>query len=391
MPAAFHHGVRVLELTGGIRPLRTVATAIIGLVATAADADPTTFPLDVPVLLTDIQGAVGKAGTQGTLTASLQAIADQANAATVVVRVAEGASVAETTANVIGTVTPNSVRTGLKALLTAKNRLGVVPRIIGAPGLDTQAVAVELAATAEKLRGMAYAIAAGASNIEQAIGYRDSFASRHLMLLWPDFERFDTTTASTITAPSTAVALGLRAKIDNEIGWHKTLSNVAVNGVTGISHDVFWDLQDPVTDANTLNSHEVTTLVRHGGLRFWGSRTCSDDPQFAFESAVRTGMVLRDTIADGHLWAVDKPLTPILVKDIIDGVNAKIRELVALGYMIGGQCWYDDTINTPQTLASGQLAIDYDYTPCPPLENLTFRQRITDRYFLNFAQAITAA
>jgi len=36
------------------------------------------------------------------------------------------------------------------------------------------------------------------------------------------------------------------------------------------------------------------------------------------------------------------------------------------------------------------LYIDYDYTPVPPLEDLTFRQRITDSYLADFASTITA-
>lgn len=79
-------------------------------------------------------------------------------------------------------------------------------------------------------------------------------------------------------------ALGLRAKIDEQTGWHKTLSNVCVNGVTGISADVFWDLQDPATDAGLLNQNDVTTLICKDGFRFWGSRCLSDDRMFAFEN-----------------------------------------------------------------------------------------------------------
>ena len=66
---------------------------------------------------------------------------------------------------------------------------------------------------------------------------------------------------------ASAVALGLRAKLDKDIGWHKVLSNVAVNGVTGISKDVFWDLQDPATDAGYLNEKDITTLVNRTGFR----------------------------------------------------------------------------------------------------------------------------
>ena len=104
MAQDYHHGVRVIELDGGIRPIRTVATAIVGIVCTAPDADDTTFPIDTPVLLTDVRGAIAKAGTTGTLAGVLSAIADQSNPVTVVVRVDEGEDAADTTSNVIGTV-----------------------------------------------------------------------------------------------------------------------------------------------------------------------------------------------------------------------------------------------------------------------------------------------
>ena len=38
-----------------------------------------------------------------------------------------------------------------------------------------------------------------------------------------------------------------------------------------------------------------------------------------------------------------------------------------------------------EALKAGKLVLDYDYTPVPPLEDLGFRQRITDRYFGDFA------
>ena len=86
----FHHGVQVVEINDGTRVISTVSTAIIGMVCTASDADAATFPLNKPVLITSVQSAIAKAGTKGTLAASLQAIADQSNPVIVVVRGAEG-------------------------------------------------------------------------------------------------------------------------------------------------------------------------------------------------------------------------------------------------------------------------------------------------------------
>ncbi|MBI6550084.1 phage tail sheath protein [Xenorhabdus lircayensis] len=388
MAQDYHHGVRVQEINEGTRTITTVSTAIVGMVCTAPDADEKTFPLNTPVLLTDVMSASGKAGKKGTLSASLKAIAAQALPVTVVVRVAEGESEEVTISNIIGGVTDEGKKTGMQALLAAQSQLGVKPRILGVPGLDSKAVAVELASVAQKLKAMAYVSAYGCKNISEVIKYRDNFNQRELMLIWPDFLSWDTVTNSEAIAYATARALGLRAKIDQETGWHKTLSNVGVNGVTGLSADVFWDLQDTATDSDLLNKSGITTLIRKNGFRFWGSRTCADDPLFQFESYTRTAQVLADTMAESHMWAIDKPLTPSLVRDIIEGINAKFRELKAGGYIIDGRCWYDDKANDKDTLKAGKLTIDYDYTPVPPLENMMLRQRITDSYLMDFAKSI---
>ena len=388
MATEYHHGVRVIEINEGTRPIRTVSTAVIGLVAIAEDADATFFPENKPVLVTDILGAIGKAGTTGTLAAALDAIADQIKPVCVVVRVPEGIDDAETQSNLIGTVTANGDYTGMKALLAAEGKVGVKPRILGVPGLDDLPVATELVSIAQQLRAFAYLSAFGAATKEEATLYRDNFSAREAMVIWPDFVGWDTVADAEATFNATARAMGLRAKIDEQVGWHKTLSNVGVNGVTGISKDIYWDLQNPATDAGYLNEADVTTLIRRDGFRFWGSRTCSADPLFAFENYTRTAQVIADTIAEAHMWAVDKPMHASLIKDILEGINAKFREWKSLGYLIDGSAWFDDELNTPEVLKAGKLYIDYDYTPVPPLENLMFQQRITDRYLADFASQI---
>ncbi|EOL9263489.1 phage tail sheath protein [Escherichia coli] len=421
----YHHGVQVLEINDGTRVISTVSTAIVGMVCTASDADAETFPLNKPVLITNVQSAIAKAGKKGTLAASLQAIADQSKPVTVVVRVEDGTGddeetklaqtiadqskpvtvvvrvedgtgddeetkLAQTVSNIIGTTDENGQYTGLKALLAAESVTGVKPRILGVPGLDTKEVAVALASVCQKLRAFGYISAWGCKTISEVKAYRQNFSQRELMVIWPDFLAWDTVTSTTATAYATARALGLRAKIDQEQGWHKTLSNVGVNGVTGISASVFWDLQESGTDADLLNESGVTTLIRRDGFRFWGNRTCSDDPLFLFENYTRTAQVLADTMAEAHMWAVDKPITATLIRDIVDGINAKFRELKTNGYIVDATCWFSEESNDAETLKAGKLYIDYDYTPVPPLENLTLRQRITDKYLANLVTSVNS-
>ncbi|MCC5882484.1 MAG: phage tail sheath protein [Halomonas sp.] len=391
MPDQYHHGVRVHERNEGTRPIRTIATAVVGLVVTGPEADAEAFPLDTPVLLTDLYAAIGKAGTGGTLARSLRAIVTEARTLVVVVRVEEGADEGETTANLIGGVTESGQKTGMQALLAAEQRFGVKPRILGVPELDDESVAAELISLAKQLRAFAYISAHGCETKEEAAMYREAFGAREAMVIWPNWQAFDVDAEETRPLSAVAKALGHRARLDQQVGWHKTLSNVPVNSVTGITKDVFWDLQDPNTDAGYLNAAEVTTLINRNGFRYWGSRTTSDDPLFAFENYTRTAQVIADTLAEAHLWAVDKPMHPSLVRDIVEGINAKFREWVRLGYLMGGEAWFDETANPPESLKDGKLFIDYDYTPVPPLENLNLMQRITDRYLVDFADRVAAA
>ncbi|MDC7675387.1 phage tail sheath subtilisin-like domain-containing protein [Asticcacaulis machinosus] len=367
-----HHGVKTLETTTGTRPSASASTAVIGIVGTAPAATSDDLPLNTPRLFTDIYAAIAAAGATGTLANALRAIADQVNPTVVVVRVTEGANPGATNINVIGDITTEGQKTGAKALLSAKSQLGVTPKIIGAPGFGAQEVTAALAVIAKQLDGFVYAPAIG-ENIAEAKTYRAGFAQRELMLLWPEFSDF--------SGSAVARAMGLRALIDQEVGWHKTLSNYPVQGVTGLSKGVHFDIAGVSTDASELNDSEITALIRDGGYRFWGNRTCSDEPLFAFETAVRSGAAVREIIRESLRWAIDKPLTKWLIKDIVDTGNAALRGLVSQGYLIGAKMWYDPAKNAASALAGGKLIIDYDYTPCAPLESLTINQRITSEYY----------
>lgn len=181
----YHHGVRVAEISDGKRSIRTISTAIIGVVCTASDADATAFPLDQPILITNVAARpVPKAHCD----ARWKPSPNQCKPIIVAVRVAEGIDDAETTANIIATTTATGQRTGLQALLTANQKLGVKPCILGVPELDSQPVAAELLVIARKLRAFAYASAFEAATLIDATAYRDQFGGRELMIIWPEFE-----------------------------------------------------------------------------------------------------------------------------------------------------------------------------------------------------------
>lgn len=386
------HGLTLTESATGVRTIARSSLAVIGLIATATAAvgQPTTdlnaaFPLNTPVLVTNVDVAAGLAGTGGTLKNALEAIGDQASPIVIVVRVAEGEDQAATDANVIG-ATDGSVYTGLQALLAAETVVGQRPRIIGAPGLDTQAVVAEMVIAAKKLRAMVYASAIG-DDIAEVLLYRAGFDARELMLIWPD---------TSVADPGDIVAraLGLRARIDEQQGWHKTISNVTLDGVVGVTRDVHYDLLDNSTDAGVLNDAQVTTVIRtSAGYRLWGNRTTAGEetPEFSFESAVRTSHALQDVIASAVQPFLDQPMTVGRVKDLLETVNAAFRQLALEGRIMGAQMFFDADANTPQQLAAGRPNFRIQYTPVAPMENPQVSLIITDFYYSGFAEQVANA
>lgn len=388
----FLHGIGLTEVVTTTGVIATTGTATIGLVATAPDADAAVFPLNTPVRITPaaLLSTIAKAGTTGTLRDALRGIADIVRTTVIVVRVEEGEDADETDLNVIGTDT-GGVKTGMQALRNAHALYGVRPRILVAPGLDTEDVATGLSVLTEKLRAFAYVRAQGAADAWAA--YAAKFDDcRAMMVIAPDVLVLAGTATDETVRHVTATAAGMRARIDQQYGWNKTLSNVPIPGVRGITEPIEFDYQSPDAQANALNEGRVTTIVSiNGEYRFWGNRTTIDPAheswgKFTFESYTRTAHILADTIAEAMVWGIDKRLLPSLARDIVERINEKFRALVRGGFLLGATAWFDAESNSTESLSDGKLWVRYKYTPVPPLENLNLIQEFTDEYFADFAE-----
>ena len=392
MSEEYLHGVRVNEITQAIRTLTTSSTAVIGLVATAEDADAEVYPLNKPTLLTGITStAIAKAGKKGTLSRALSGIADIVNCKVIVIRVAEVDDENQMKANVIGGVDESTgAYTGLKAFLISAAVCSVKPRIFCVPKYDNQDVTTALVGVAQKLNGFVYASCYGCETKEQAVTYRRNFSQRELMLIFGDFLSFNVNTKKTEIDYAVTRAAAMRAYMDTTTGWHTSISNKGLNGVTGVTKPLSFDINDNATDVNYLNEQGITCCINYNGFKFWGLRTCSADKLFIYENYTRTAQVLKDTIAQSFDYAIDLNISVTLVKDIIEAINAKWRDWVTKGYLVGGKAWLNKELNSAMNLKDAKLLISYDYCAVPPLEQLGFNQYISDEYLVQFAEKLAA-
>ncbi|AMO55623.1 tail protein [Endozoicomonas montiporae] len=380
MATDFLHGVEVVEIDGGTRPIRTVKSSVIGLIGTAPNADPIQFPVNTPVLIAGNRTEAAALGDGGTLPSAIDGIFDQVGAAVVVVRVEEGSDDADTLSNVIGGVGAGGEYEGVHAFLGAKSIVGVQPRILCAPNFSHKdAGGAELVVVAERLR--AVAIIDGPNTDDAAAKtYADNFGSHRAYLVDPWVRVWDTSLNAETVEPASARVAGMIARSDNERGFWWSPSNTEMRGIIGTARPVDFALGDVNSRANLLNEENVSTIIRENGFRLWGNRTLGADPQWAFLSVRRTADIIQDSIQRAHLWAVDRNITKTYVENVTDGVNAYLRELKALGAIQGGKCWADAELNTKESIQAGKVYFDFDFGPFSPAERITFRSHLNNDY-----------
>ncbi|WP_163830720.1 phage tail sheath subtilisin-like domain-containing protein [Spartinivicinus ruber] len=379
MPEEFLHGVEVVEIDSGPRPIRTVKSSVIGLVGTAPEAKDDVFPYDTPILLAGSLKKAKALGKQGTLPTALQGIFDQIGAMVVLIRVKHDADEAKQLNAIIGQ--QGEPNTGIYALLDAKSTVHVEPRLIIAPGYSHQEAAGKaMVSTAERLGGIAIIDGPNKTG-EDAINYRKKFGARYAYLIDPWVKVWSTEQSKIVIEPASARVAGLMAKIDNDQGFWHSPSNKLINGILGTARPIDFKLGDKNCRANYLNSEEVTTIIQEDGYRLWGNRTCSGDPKWAFVSVVRTAEIIYDSLQRAHLWAVDRNITKNYIADVTEGVNNYLRRLKNIGAILGGTCWADPELNTPDALADGKVYFNFDFTPPAPAEHITFNATLTDDYF----------
>lgn len=381
MPGQFLHGVEVVELNGGARPIRTVKSSVIGMVGTAPGANATQFPINTPVLIAGSRTEAAELGTSGTLPPALDGIFDQAGAMVVVIRVDEEADTNQQLAHVIGGGDAATGQyQGVHALLSAESILGIAPKILIVPGFTHQkAVVSEMLGIADRLR--AVIIADGPSTHDaDARAYRQNFRSGRVYLVNPSARVFDKVAAAEVNQPMSPRVAGLMARSDNERGFWWSPSNQEIYGIVGTERAIDFTLGDSHARANYLNENDIATVIQKSGFRLWGTRTCSTDPKWAFLSVRRTADMINESLLKAHLWAVDQNITKTYIEDVTEGVNAYLRDLRAMGAIIGGQCWADPELNTPSNMSQGNLFFDFDFTPPYPAEHITFRSSLVNDY-----------
>lgn len=293
----FHHGISKKEPASGIIPMRDAATNTIALLAFSNDADPLVFPLNTPVLVTSINRALAASGTEGNLRASLETISAITNPTLIVVRIEDPfTDEVFNQSRVIGSTLPTGQRTGLQAFLTAKSILGLTPKILIAPDVETPEVVQTLASICKKLRAYSYITPRDQYGVmletmEQVVAYRDTLGFREIEIVWPEWTS-ENVFLGQLQAPSQISCAGAssNAVIDYDPNLHYkiTINNEVVLNINKIDLN---DSGEPGLNPNLQNLLNLVHLqgIKSGGTESWdaldfGTSTFNDNLRISVEA-----------------------------------------------------------------------------------------------------------
>lgn len=371
--ADYLHGVEQYFIENMNRPIEVLAASVIGLVATADDADADMFPLNQPALVNSDK-QIGSAGTTGTLKHALEDIYRQTGAIVIVVRVAEDADEGVEIANVIGQL-DNDTNSygGLKALLFAESKLGTRPRLIIAPEFSHKVgVGAEMEAVAKKLN--AISIIDGTENgysdvINEVKNYDQAFFVNCGIKILDE-------AGQVVTRKASPTVAGHIVRVDNEEGYWHSPSSRKIYGILGTSESIDHAIGSKTSKANLYNSERVSVIVnQQGGWYLFGNRLANG----VMLPHQRIRYIVGDSILYAHQEMLDRNITKNYVDAVKGNVNALLRRLKSREVISGGECWLDKELNIA-AIGTAQVYWDYDLGFYDVAERLTFRQHVTDRY-----------
>ncbi len=279
------------------------------------------------------------------------------------------------------TDTEENYRTGLRAFETIEDIA-----IVAAPGVtfgyehgqDKEARAV-ISLLLEHCRDMRYRVAlidcGDGQSVAQVRAMRALFDSKHAAFYYPWVIVRDPITQQNLALPPSGFVAGIYARNDSERGVWKAPANEVVSAA------IQFELTLNKSQQEVLNPEGINCFraFEGRGMRLWGARTMSSDPEWKYVNVRRYFAYLERSIDIGTQWAVfepnGEPLWANLRRTIEDFLLNEWQRGALLGdkpekaYFV--KC--DRASMTQNDLDNGRVICLIGVAPLKPAEFIIFR------------------
>lgn len=138
------------------------------------------------------------------------------------------------------------------------------------------------------------------------------------------------------------------------------------------------------SEANSLNEVGITTINYIGGsFRLWGGHMANYDysaldtieAKDRSDATVRMQIYLNNCLKAEYIDNIDTLLTRRDIDNVIANVSIRLNALVNAGYLLKGECYFDDGVNATAELADGNLVLDIIHTETPNGKSISFQMQ----------------
>jgi Bacteriophage tail sheath protein len=204
-----------------------------------------------------------------------------------------------------------------------------------------------------------------------AAGYDSKMAA----LYYPWIEVMDPLTRRPITIPPSGHIAGVWARVDEQRGVHKAPANEVLMGANGLGFQVTH------AEQGSLNKNGVNCIRAFPGrgIRIWGARTLSSDPEWRHINVRRLFNFVSESIITGTQWSVFEPNDPFLWTSLSISVSNFLRNVWRSGALFGttpAEAFYvkcDAETNPPEVVEAGRVVCEIGIAPVKPAEFVVFR------------------
>jgi len=174
--------------------------------------------------------------------------------------------------------------------------------------------------------------------------------------------------------PSGHVA-GIWCRTDSTRGVHKAPANEVVLGANGLAMQVMGKEQE-LLNPNGIN---CIRAFPGRGIRVWGARTLSSDPEWKYINVRRLFNFISESIMNGTQWSVFEPNDEKLWIQLRIAVSNFLTRVWNDGALFGstpGQAFYvkcDSETNPSYRIDAGEVVCEIGIAPVKPAEFVIFR------------------
>ena len=255
--------------------------------------------------------------------------------------------------------------------------------IVAIPGRTSQLVQQELITHCELMRyRFAVIDSQEGDGVAEVQTQRGLYDTKYAALYYPWLRIADPfpenpRAPGVVGIPPSGHVIGIYARSDIERGVHKAPANEVIRGIADLEFKLTKEEQD------ILNPRNIDVLrnfrENNRGLRVWGARTLSSDPDWKYINVRRLFIFVEHSIDNGTQWVVFEPNSEPLWERVRGSVSSFLNQVWRDGALMGKtreEAYFvkvDRTTMTQNDIDNGRLVVLVGIAPVKPAEFVIFR------------------